>query len=296
MAIFRKFAGSGYIVLNVLRTLNIIVLTMAAVAAVLMMIKTFVVSKVIPSANSPFPNGAYQLTPPTKFFIFDAVSHLITTLITLFLILSEIPLPFVRNYFARNWPLLSTSSGLTALGLAIIGVGISLLGSLNNAANSEDSLGTPFWRIVTSAGILCCFIGLFDIILSYVYRNKEDGITARMLRAHGATDAKVRVTAEKNYRYPSSTNSPHLSRGTTVRDHRRAEPPAVAETRASRFMKRFSRHQADGGEVSPVSPMSVPSMPHPAYQRDEEAHRTEHTPSRPYSPTSVYGGYGNPYR
>lgn len=312
MAIFRKFAGSGFVVLNVLRTLNIIVLIMAAIAAIVMLIKTFVLNKVspaigpIPDTNSTSSINQLTSSSTTKFFFFDAVSHIITTIIALFLLTSELPLPFLRPYFARHWPHLSSEHGLTFLGASIIVLGISTLGDLNRDANSEENIGTPFWRVIASAGVLGCIIGLANILLSFIYRDRDNGVTARMLRAHGATDARVRSSADKSYPYPPASSSrgspkPGVSRGASVRTYQQRVPiPVVTDdagTRRSRFFNRFSmRH---GPDVSPVSPMSIPpmpAMPHPAYARDEEAQRDRDAERRPYSPTSVYGGHGNPYR
>jgi hypothetical protein len=97
-----------------------------------------------------------------QFFFFDAVSHLITSSIGIFLIVSE--LTVFDNYFTRNWPLLSPSSGFITLGLAMIAVGFSILGNLNKEATSQKSLGMPFWRIVIASGILAATLGVFNII------------------------------------------------------------------------------------------------------------------------------------
>ena len=53
----RSLAGPGYIVLNVIRVMNIIALLSVVAASFVMLVKTFIVS---------------------KFFFFDGVSHLVT--------------------------------------------------------------------------------------------------------------------------------------------------------------------------------------------------------------------------
>ena len=53
----RSLAGPGYIILNILRAANIVALLAVVVASCVMLVKTFVVS---------------------KFFFFDAISHIIT--------------------------------------------------------------------------------------------------------------------------------------------------------------------------------------------------------------------------
>lgn len=89
MPFFKKpLAGPGYIILNVIRVMNIIGLLAVIIGSFSMLVKTFIVS---------------------KFFFFDAVSHVITAFLSMFLILTETSL--FRGYFARNWPLLSPSHG-----------------------------------------------------------------------------------------------------------------------------------------------------------------------------------------
>lgn len=97
-----------------------------------------------------------------QFFFFDAVSHVITILISIFLAISEIGL--FRKYFARNWPVLSASHGFVSLGLAMLVLGIGLLGQLNRQDLSEDRLGLAFWRILIGAGVLILILGIFNII------------------------------------------------------------------------------------------------------------------------------------
>lgn len=58
MPFFKKsLAGPGYIVLNVIRVMNIIALLSVVAASFVMLVKTFIVS---------------------KFFFFDGVTHLVT--------------------------------------------------------------------------------------------------------------------------------------------------------------------------------------------------------------------------
>lgn len=80
----------------------------------------------------------------------------------MFLIVSE--LPIFKNYFARNWPLLSQSHGFVTLGVAMIVLGVNILGNLNKEATSQKSLGMAFWRIVIASGILVFVLGFFNIV------------------------------------------------------------------------------------------------------------------------------------
>ncbi|KAF2794734.1 hypothetical protein K505DRAFT_336662 [Melanomma pulvis-pyrius CBS 109.77] len=156
-------AGPGYIILNIIRGLNIITLASVVASSVVMLVKTFIVS---------------------KFFFFDATTHVVTGLVGLFLIVSECSL--FRGYFARNWPLLSPSHGFVGLGCAMIVIGFNLLGNMNKQATSQQSLGLPFWRLLVASGCLSIVIGFFNIVASFIFRDKSRHITARRVRSHGA--------------------------------------------------------------------------------------------------------------
>lgn len=45
----------------------------------------------------------------------------------------------------------------------MIVVGVGILGNLNKAATSEQSLGLAFWRIVISSGIIVVVMGVVNI-------------------------------------------------------------------------------------------------------------------------------------
>lgn len=82
--------------------------------------------------------------------------------IAVFLLTSELSL--FRPYFARNWPLLSPTHGFVTLALAMIVLGINMLGNLNKDATSRKSLGMPFWRIVIGSGIVIFILGFINLI------------------------------------------------------------------------------------------------------------------------------------
>ncbi|KAI9873348.1 MAG: hypothetical protein M1830_000512 [Pleopsidium flavum] len=186
----RSLAGPGFIVLNTIRVMNIIALLSVIAASWVMLVKTFIVS---------------------KFFFFDGASHVVTSITGIFLIISEFPI--FRSYFIRNWPLLSPNSGFVTLGVAMIILGVSILGNLNKEATSQESLGLAFWRIVISSGIVVIVLGFINVIGSYVFRDIKTGVTARMVRSYGAVaPQKVDV-----YRSASSSRkSFHLGRSDTL--------------------------------------------------------------------------------
>ncbi|KAJ4365052.1 hypothetical protein N0V83_008668 [Neocucurbitaria cava] len=169
-------AGPGYIILNVLRGLNIIALASVVASSVVMLVKTFIVS---------------------KFFFFDACSHVITAIVGLFLVVSECSL--FRGFFARNWPLLSPSHGFVTLGCAMMVIGLNMLGNMNKEATSQQSLGLPFWRLLLASGILAIVIGSFNIVASFVFRDKSRNITARRVRSRGAMSLNEDIETASQY-------------------------------------------------------------------------------------------------
>ncbi len=80
----------------------------------------------------------------------------------MFLLVSELSL--FRPYFARSWPLLSPSHGFVTLALAMIVLGINMLGNLNKYPTSQASLGLAFWRIVIGSGIIIFILGFVNLI------------------------------------------------------------------------------------------------------------------------------------
>ena len=91
-----------------------------------------------------------------------------------------------KGYFARNWPLLSPARGFVTLAIAMIVIGIQVMGNLNKSAGSQQELGMAFWRIVIASGILIFILGWINLLASYIFRDRKQGITARMVRSHGA--------------------------------------------------------------------------------------------------------------
>ncbi|KAI5276358.1 hypothetical protein E4T47_00662 [Aureobasidium subglaciale] len=164
----KSLAGSGYVILNVLKGMNITGLLAIIAASVLMLIKT---------------------TTDSSFFFFDAVTHVVVVSVAIFLIVSEIGI--FSGYFARNWPLLSLEHGFVGLASAMVVLGMHVLACLNKPSNSKEHLGMAFWRVVIMAGILNLILGVFNLIASFAFRNSALGITARQVRAQGAEAADL---------------------------------------------------------------------------------------------------------
>ncbi|PIG80703.1 hypothetical protein AARAC_008829 [Aspergillus arachidicola] len=158
-----SLAGPGFVILNAIRVLNIIALLDIIAACAVMLVKISLLS---------------------SFFFFEAASHVMTAGVSIILIISE--LPFFRGYFDHNWPLLGQDSGFITLALAMLILGVSILGDLNTEATSQESLGTSFWQIVLSAGILAMIMSAINLVASFVFADRSSGVTARHVRVYGA--------------------------------------------------------------------------------------------------------------
>lgn len=81
---------------------------------------------------------------------------------TVALILSE--LPILRSYVTRNLPTFGDEAGFISLAVVMMIIGVSTLGNLNSSSMSQKELGSTFWRIVLSAGILGMVMSLVNLL------------------------------------------------------------------------------------------------------------------------------------
>ncbi|KAI9376510.1 hypothetical protein BJX61DRAFT_530808 [Aspergillus egyptiacus] len=158
-----SLAGPGYVILNAIRVINIVVFLDMVAAHVVMLVKINL------------------LTP---FFFFQAVSHAVAIGISIFLLVSE--LPFFRGYFDRHWPSLGEDSGFVSLAFAMLILGVGTLGDLNTPATSQEELGMTFWRIIISAGILALIVSVINVIANFAFADRDIGVSARHVRVYGA--------------------------------------------------------------------------------------------------------------
>lgn len=159
-----KLRGIGYRALNVLRPCNIITLVAVVAASWVMVVLSGVTG---------------------QFFFFDAISHVFTSFIAIFLILTEIQWGFFKRYFERAWPVFSDRHGFLWLGLSMVALGCDMLGNLNKPVFSSENLGLPLWRLIMAAGILSLTFGFFNFVATLVFRDAPAGLTARMIRTDG---------------------------------------------------------------------------------------------------------------
>ncbi|KAJ5368659.1 uncharacterized protein N7496_008419 [Penicillium cataractarum] len=179
-----SLAGPGYVILNTIRALNIIVFLDIIAACAVMLVKINMY------------NG---------FFFFQAVTHAVMALISIGLIISE--LPFFRGFFNRQYPMFGEEAGFYALAGIMMILGVSILGNLNSKAMSQDNLGLAFWRIIISAGILAMVVSLVNVLATLIFTNHTQGLSARHVRQYGAVaPQKVVSRASSNRSFQASLN------------------------------------------------------------------------------------------
>lgn len=218
-----KLRGIGYKALNVLRPCNIIALLSVTAASWVMVVLEGVTG---------------------QFFFFDAITHIFTSAISVFLVLTEIQWGFLKKYMERSWPAFSDRHGFLWLGLAMIMLGCDMLGNLNKPVFSVKNIGLPLWRLIMAAGILCITFGFFNLVATVVFRDGPSGLTARMIRADGNLASASRLGNPSDYYAPtaaslSRSNTRHYNKeyGSSLGD----EESAVAHTGNDAAPSRFKR-------------------------------------------------------
>jgi hypothetical protein len=182
-----KLRGYGYWVLNVMRGGNIIALMTVAVSSWIMIVMS----------------GLTQ-----HFYFFDTTTHFFISTISLFLILSELQFSrFLKDYFTNNWPIFGPDHSFVWLGLSMIMLGNNMLSNINKPAFNIDTLGLPLWRTVLASGILTITFGVFNLVVSLLFRDGANNITARMIRRDGNL-AAAKVDQADIYSYSTHSARP----------------------------------------------------------------------------------------
>ncbi|KAG6016829.1 hypothetical protein E4U54_000383 [Claviceps lovelessii] len=174
---------AGMFVLQILRVFSVITLLALASSCWVMIIKV----------NKDRP-----------YFVFECASLAFTSIISLFLLASELPGNFIKKYYRQTWPVLSDFHGHLWYGLAMVMLGCNILGNLNKPANDKENLGPHYYKLVLASSILCLILGCLYIISSAVWRDGTEGINSRDIRDHGALAKNERETLPD---YSSSTTS-----------------------------------------------------------------------------------------
>ncbi|CAN8103795.1 unnamed protein product [Discula destructiva] len=231
-----------------LRIGNIIALLSVAMSSMIMVVKTNTV---------------------TTFFVFQAISHTVTCGVALMLLISELPQPrFVANFYRHNWPTFSTidacnrGHSLGWLGAWMLAMGVWVLGSLNTA-DLINNLSFPLWRLTLASGLLAIIFGVFNLVVSVIFRNSAHQITVRMIREHGANVYDVR-TASTNYDLDAATLNSSV-RSDSIRKEKPMQfhhpfPTAVNRLSNNRFSKMFTKHDKKPQISGPIIHETEPDV------------------------------------
>jgi len=180
--------GSSFQILNFLRILNLVALFLNMAAAWVLIVRTAMTG---------------------RFYFFDAVTHFWIFTINVFLTFSELQFGWVKRYFTNNWPVFGPDHGFVWFGVGLIMIACDLLGNLNKEQFDESNLTQPLWRLVLAAGIVSMFVGFTNLVTSFVFRDGENGITARMIRSDGnlATPRPKKEAVEDYYSAHSASRT-----------------------------------------------------------------------------------------
>ncbi|KAG6004805.1 hypothetical protein E4U21_000761 [Claviceps maximensis] len=179
---------AGMFVLQILRVFSVITLLALATSCWVIVIKV----------NKDRP-----------FFVFECASLAFTSIISVFLLVSELPGRFIKQYYRQAWPVLSDFHGHLWYGLAMVMLGCNMLGNLNKPANDKENLGPHYFKLVLASSILCLIFGCLYIISAGIWRDGKEGINSRDIRDHGALAKNERETLPD---YSSSTASHYTAK------------------------------------------------------------------------------------
>ncbi|KAK5989339.1 hypothetical protein PT974_10854 [Cladobotryum mycophilum] len=158
--------GVGMIILQALRVATVITLFTAGAACWILIINV--------DKHKPY-------------FVFQCISLFFTSVFCSLLVVSELAFAeFIRVYLRRTWPVLSDHHGISWLGGGMLIIGCNVLGALNRSEEDSKKLNGPFSSLVLAAGILSFVFGVLNILCSFVWCDRKEGITSRDIRANGS--------------------------------------------------------------------------------------------------------------
>lgn len=151
-----------FIILNMIRGLNILTLLACELATGSLLVKTS--------------------NPSVGWFnLFDAAEKALMMLFGMFLLYSEIPkLP--RGWINRNWPLFGNSAGFSAFAACLYFMACDVLSYLTKAGVDKKHIGGDFYRMCQAAGLMTLVVASINLIATFTLQDKRRGLTARQVR------------------------------------------------------------------------------------------------------------------
>lgn len=155
----------SYIILNVIRALNILSITASILASGSLLVKTA------------------DLTDDIGWFnVFDLAEKVLIILFALLILITELP-KLLQGYIARNWPAFSYQSGFWALGACLVFLGCDVMSYLTKEKTDKKHLGGDFYRMCQAAGMMCIVMGFINMVATLLLGDRRRGLTARQVRA-----------------------------------------------------------------------------------------------------------------
>lgn len=151
-----------YIILNVIRGLNILSILACELATGSLLVKTS--------------------NPSIGWFnVFDLAEKVLAMLFGIFLLITELP-KLLRGYIGRNWPLFGHGSGFFTFSICILFLGCDVLSYLTKEDADEKHLGSDFYRMCQAAGLMAVIMTGVNFVASMVLQDRRRGLTARQVR------------------------------------------------------------------------------------------------------------------
>lgn len=151
-----------YIILNVIRALNVLSILASGIATGSLLVKT---------AN----------VTVAWFNVFDLAAKAFVIMFCIALLITELP-KILRGWVNRNWPAFGDSSGFLTLGICMTFLGCTVLSYLTKEDADEKHLGGDFYRMCQAAGLMTIIIGHINVVATLVLQDRRRGLTARQVR------------------------------------------------------------------------------------------------------------------
>ncbi|KAI1373734.1 hypothetical protein F4677DRAFT_448027 [Hypoxylon crocopeplum] len=169
------FQGSAFIVLQVIRCCNVAVLLAVMFVSGIMM---------------------YFAKMPNGFQFFNDISLAFVVAVAGLLLYTELPFNWGKAMIGGNWPVIGEDRGFTWLGISMLLMGSHHLGALSSDTYNNKDVPFQVWQAILGSGIIAIAFGVTNIIASFVFSNRANGVHAREVRRNGATTRDVNFTEE----------------------------------------------------------------------------------------------------
>ncbi|KAI0479269.1 hypothetical protein GGR56DRAFT_370875 [Xylariaceae sp. FL0804] len=243
--------GHAYIILNVLRGINITVLLAVMISSAIMMI------------FAKLPNG---------FQFFDDVTHFFVICVAGLLIFCELGVwQKGLEMIGTLGPVFANDGGFVWFGLTFFLLGCHLLGTLSSDVYTKKSVPKSVSQVIMASGVLAIAIGIINVIASFAFSSKQ--CDAHQMRSKGASDNKNPTAAYDGQSIGSYGSSMRKEYPTEKRKSAWANPfrkskissPITHDMEQGPVVEHYAPEELDS-RSSPIAPglARPPTALHPA--------------------------------